>query len=262
MRISKDLGQIFLKNKKYLERIVSLLEIEGEDVLEIGAGRGELTQYLVSRVKSLICVEIDSRLVQILKEKFSSCSSLKIICGDILKLNLESLGKRLVVVGNIPFQISSPLLFYLVKYRKFIKKVFLTFQKEFAQKLVALPKSKNYSFLSCYIQYYAQVKILLTIPCKNFSPPPKVDSCLVKIDFFNNPPYKVKDEKFLFQLIKEAFSQRRKKLINALDKYKSDLIFLLEKLKIDKDIRVDVLSLEKYCQIANFLKQVSLNSDI
>ena len=260
MKFSKDLGQIFLKNKKYLERIASLLEIEGEDVLEIGAGRGELTQYLVSRAKSLICIEIDSRFIQILKEKFSSYSSVEIICGDILKLDFKNLGKKLVVVGNIPFQISSPLLFRLIEYRQFIKKAFLTFQKEFAQKLVASPKSKDYSFLSCYTQYYAQVKILLTIPRKNFSPPPKVDSCLVKIDFFDNLPYKVKDEKFLFQLIKKAFSQRRKKLINALDKYKSDLIFLLDKLKIDKNIRVDALSLEKYCQIANFLLYKNNNS--
>ena len=95
--------------------------------------------------------------------------------------------------------------------------------------------------------------MLLTIPRKNFFPTPGVDSSLVKINFFDKPPYEVKDEKFLFHLIKKAFSQRRKKLINALDKYKEDLIFLLEKLKIDKNIRVDALSLEKYCQIANFL---------
>lgn len=251
MRFSKQLGQVFLKNKTYLKKIASFLEIDKENVVEIGSGRGELTQFLLC-AKSVACVELDPRLIQILKDKFSSFPQVRIISKDILKLNLGEIGKNLVVVGNIPFSISNYLIRYLVKNRRLIKKAFLTFQKEFAEKLVAKPKDKNYSFLSCYIQYYAQVEILFTIPKTAFSPPPKVDASFVRLIFFKEPKYKVEDEDFFFRLIKKVFSQRRKKIINVLGD-KKKLISVLEELGINRDIRGDALDIEEYARIVNCL---------
>ncbi len=252
MKFSKDLGQVFLKNKNYVRKIIDHLDIQGKKVLEIGAGRGEITKYLIEKSDFVFCIEIDSRLCRILKEKFSSFGNVEIICGDILKIDLQKLGKELIIFGNVPFCISNRIIRYLVSYRNQIYRVYLTFQKEFAKKLVAEPPSKDFSFLSCYIQYYAKVKILFNIPRKAFYPVPKVDSSFVVMEFYPESPYQVDDEKFLFKLIRKAFQNRRKKLINSLERL-IDKEVLKESLKatsISEDARVDSISVQDYCKLA------------
>jgi 16S rRNA (adenine1518-N6/adenine1519-N6)-dimethyltransferase len=251
MKFSPALSQIFIKDKRYIRKILSYLD-EEEEILEIGAGRGELTQHLVKKAKFLYCVEIDFRLFNLLKKKFSCFSNIEIIHADILKFPLSSLEKQLVIVGNIPYHISNRLIRYLIDNRKYIKKAFLTFQKEFAQKLDAKVSTSGYSFLSCYIQYYAKVERLFTIPAKAFYPPPKVDSAFCRLEFYRKPIYKVEDESFLFQLIREAFRSRRKKIINSLPLLKKRPDTLS---KINPNLRAENLSLKEYIWLVNLFKK-------
>jgi 16S rRNA (adenine1518-N6/adenine1519-N6)-dimethyltransferase len=258
MRYSRQLGQVFLKDKKYIKKILSYLEKEKEEYfLEIGPGRGEITQYLAKKVKFLYAIEVDFRLFNLLKEKFSSFSNIEVIYKDILKFPLSELNKKLVIFANTPFQISTSLIKYLIKNRSFIKKCFLTFQKEFTQKLIA-KESKDYTFLSCYIQYYAKVEKLFDIPRRAFSPSPKVDASFIHLEFYLSLPYKAENESFLFRLIRRAFCKRRKKIINALPvlKNKEDL---LSSLSINPQARAEQISLQKYVSLANELyKKIKL----
>lgn len=257
-RERKSFGQIFLKNKKYINRIISSLDVEKKDVLEIGAGRGELTRYLVEKARYLYCIEIDSKLVQILQEKFGKFPHIEVIKSDILKFDLRLLNRKMQVVGNIPFNISQALIRYLVKNREFVEQVYLTLQREFADKLVASAGRKAYSFLSCYIQFFAQVEKLFDIPRSAFSPPPEVDASFVKITF-SSISYPVKDVSFLFRLIRRAFSQRRKKLINSLAGLypRSGLQEVFLKLGFKEEWRAEDLSLHHYCQLTNCILEHS-----
>jgi 16S rRNA (adenine1518-N6/adenine1519-N6)-dimethyltransferase len=255
MKFSRSLGQVFIKDKRYIKKILSFLE-EDENFLEIGAGGGEITQHLLSKARFLYCVEVDGRLCSILKNKFSHLSYVKIIHCDILKFPLSKLKKRMVVFGNVPYQISSRLLKYLIDNRAYIKKVYLTLQKEFVDKLIAKAGSKDFGFLSCFIQYYAKVEKLFDIPSEAFCPSPKVDSSFVKLEFYLPSVYEVKNEKFLFKIIRRAFQQRRKKIVNAisLPKYYRESVFTAAGIK--PDLRAENLSLKDYVQLANELSKL------
>ncbi|RKY32354.1 MAG: ribosomal RNA small subunit methyltransferase A [Candidatus Omnitrophota bacterium] len=255
MKFSKELGQIFLRDKRYVRKIISSMNIEGKEVLEVGGCRGELTQYLLKKVKKLWCVELDSRLVEILSKRFSSFSNLEVINDDILKIDLSSFKRELVVFGNISYHISNKFIRYIITQRKWIKEVYASFQKEFAKKLTAHPGEKAYSFLTCYIQYFAIPKILFDIPKQAYWPQPRVDSSFVKIKFLSASLYPVEDEEKLFRVIKVAFRARRKKIINSLTSlYCKDRIKeVLEALGINEGERPDYLSLEDYCKIVNYL---------
>ena len=154
MRFSKDLSQVFLRDKSYIKRIVDSLEIADRDVLEIGAGRGEVSRYLREKAKHLFCVELDGRLAMVLRDRFSSYDNVTIINDDILKVNMGVFGKELLVFGNVPYHISNQLIRHLVCYRRCIKTVYLTFQKEFAKKICAKPNDKPYSFMSCSRSFF------------------------------------------------------------------------------------------------------------
>ena len=143
MKQRHSLGQIFLKNKKYIDGIFDCLEIEGKKVLEIGPGEGEISWYISDKAEYLHCVEIDSRFCSLLKDKFAKKTNVEIIQGNILEFPLSKLGKEIVIFGNVPYQISSHLIDYLIRYRKFISKAYLTFQKEFVQKLIAKQLEKK-----------------------------------------------------------------------------------------------------------------------
>lgn len=249
MRQKRSLGQVFLKDKKYIAKILDSLDISGKNVLEIGPGQGEISAAISERAKFLWCVEIDCRFYNYLENKFRQKSNVKIINNDILKFPFSQIAKKTVIFGNVPYHISSRLIKYLIENRKFIDKVYLTFQKEFAQKLLAQPSSKQYNFISCYTQYYVKIKKLFDIPAVSFQPVPKIDSSFIRIDFYRNGPHKAKNEEFLFKIIHKAFSNRRKKIINSL----SVPVDILSKFKINRDLRAQDLSLEQYILLANGL---------
>ena len=254
-KFKKDLGQVFLQDKNYIRRVINSLEIEGKDVLEIGSARGEMTRYLLDKAKNIFCVEYDNRLAGVLQERFSSYDNVEVINNSILEIDMNVFNRKLVVFGNVPYYISNHLIRYLIKQKDLIYTAFLTFQKEFAHKLCAQAGSKLYGYLSCYLQYFSKVEVLFDIPRTAFYPIPRVDSSMVRIDFYKEAPYEVKNEKIFFQIIKTAFSGRRKKLSNSLSSLydKQRLKVQAQKAGIDLDRRADALALEDYCKLANCL---------
>jgi len=254
MRHKREFGQIFLKDQKYIREILKHLEIEKKEVLEIGPGEGQITELIAQKAKQLCCIEVDKRFFSFLTKKFTDRPHVKIINSDILKFPLSNLGRKVIVFGNVPYQISSSLVKYLINQRKYIVKAYLTFQKEFAAKLLANAADDKYCFLSCYIQYYAKVKKVFDIPATSFYPQPKVNSTFIELNFYPCAQFTVQSEDFLFKVIRNAFSGRRKKIGNSLvlgDKSK----MILDALRIDPESRAEDLSLEKYVSLANYLYQ-------
>ena len=248
MKFKKSLGQHFLRDKRFVRKILKNLHFDGETVLEIGAGSGVMTRRIINRkVKRLYCLEKDLSLIPILKERFLS-ERVEIINEDILGFNIGSLGDNIVVFGNIPFNISNRLIRYLIDNRRFVKKAYLTFQKEFAHRLAASCNTRVYGYLSCFVQYYAKIRILFDIPKEAFYPKPKVDASFVEMDFCGYPLFRVGDEKLFFKLIRKAFSSRRKKVINSLSglKDKENLKKAFSSLKLDTSSRAENLSLKDY----------------
>lgn len=249
MKLSKSLGQIFLQDKHYIQKIIGHLEIENANVLEIGAGDGRLSSLIQQKARLLYCVELDVRFATLLTENFKNYPQVKIIRSDILKVNLNQLKHPLILFGNIPYQISNTLITHLVENRTYITKAYLTLQKEFVQKLLAVVGEPQYGFLSCFIQYYATITRLFDIPRGAFVPIPRVDSSFVKIEFYSQPRYGNVNEAVLSRLIRKAFSQRRKKLINALP-FLKDKVSFLSSIGLKADTRPENVSLEQYVDIA------------
>lgn len=256
----KALGQNFLFDKNVLNKIITALNLKSDEtVLEIGAGLGGLTALLGERAKEVIAVEIDKQAVAILKDKFSAIKNIRIVNEDFLKYDIPKKfrsGNRLKVAGNIPYYITSPIIERLFKFRASISEVFLTVQKEVAERMVALPGTRDWSALTCFVRYYAKVKILFKIKPGSFRPAPKVESAFLKLEFFDHPPFKAADEEFFFKMIKAAFNQRRKTFINALSPLssKEKTALVLNNLGIKPDIRAEDIALADLVKISDCLK--------
>jgi len=195
-----------------LQRMISYAALNNEDVvLEVGAGFGFLTRLLSQRCKKVVAVEVDPKLVQVLREQFHGVRNIEFIEGDVLKASIPPFNK---VVSTPPYSISSFLLFWLLR-RPFDMAV-LTFQKEFAERLAASVGSKDYSRLTVATYYRADVELLDHVPRTAFYPPPDVDSLVVRLKPKLKPPFKVKDEQAFFELVQAVFTQRNKKLRNAI----------------------------------------------
>lgn len=246
------LGQHFLRNREILERIVEVAQISLSDrVLEIGAGMGDLTELLIERAKEVIAIEIDAALIKILNERFHTKRNLKLIHGDALKFPYEELGD-FKVVSNIPYYITKPIVFRLIK-AKNLQSMTVTMQREVAERLIAKPKEKAYSALSVIAQYYLQGDIKFYIPAKFFTPPPEVESAVIKMERRIAPPVKVYNEELFFKVVKTAFGHRRKMLSNSLKSILKDPKTFLQSLNIDPMKRAEELSIEDFAKISNEL---------
>lgn len=242
----KSLSQIFLKNKRIAQKIVDSLELKGEEtVLEIGVGEGILTEYLIKKVRLIYGIEIDKRLINLLLEKFKGIENLQLICQDILQYDISD-KKDLIIVGNIPFSISTPLIFWLLKHRKNFQKAVLSFQKEFAFKLLAKIKTKDYSPITILTDNFFIKKSLFLIDRKYFSPPPKVSTMVMLIIPKEKPLYDVDYESF-FKFLRTIFSQRRKKLANIISNN-----FGKEKLEFLKDLSIDLTKRPEEIELKDF----------
>jgi len=254
----KRLGQHFLIDQNIQRKIVDLCELEPTDtILEIGAGRGELTKLIADKVKKIYALELDSRFCKTLKERLRVFSNVEIINQDILKFNLKKcrgkVKKRIKVIGNIPYNISTPIIEHLINFKDNIDTILITVQREFARRMAVSSGSKEYGALSCFVQYYLEPKIILSIKKTCFSPQPKVDSCLIKLGVRQKPKVSPKSELLFFQIIRASFNQRRKTLRNSL----KDII-PLEKLGrffvnygIDSNTRPERLSLEDFANLSD-----------
>lgn len=250
----KSLGQNFLHDPLILGKIIAAAKLTAEDtVVEIGPGHGKLTQMLTKHVKKVIAIELDSKLHEKLVTEFSGYDNIDLVCGDALKYPYERLDE-FKVVANIPYYITTPIIFKLFEYKAALKSITITVQKEIAERIAACPGSKVYGVLSIMVQYYSKPELKLIIPKEAFRPVPKVDSAVIHIDIYEKPAVTVRDEAFFFKLVRTAFIQRRKTIVNTLKGLCPDIREGLLKLDIDPQRRPETLSIEDFARLADILK--------
>lgn len=267
IRPRKKLGQSFLVDVNTIQKIAAAGRFSSDDiVVEIGAGIGVLTKDIAQIAKRVIAVEIDPQLVKILHDQFDECSNVEIHSCDILKFDISSISNnynaKVNVIGNIPYNISSPVIFHLLSSRSAISCFTLMLQKEVVQRLVSLPDNKNYGVPSVLLQMYAGVERLFDVSADCFYPRPKVESSIIQGRFREKPLFDLTDETFFRCLVKASFAQRRKMLTNNLKNAKfledfsvSDLKDALNSAGIDGKRRGETLSLQEFGNLSNILQQ-------
>jgi 16S rRNA (adenine1518-N6/adenine1519-N6)-dimethyltransferase len=259
----KGLGQHFLVDRNIIHKIVEVARLRADDVvLEVGPGLGEMTALLARQARKVICVEIDPRLAAILKTKMLPFQNVEVIEEDILKLDLLKLAEaerqQIKVVANLPYQISTPLLFRLIEARKIFSELTLMLQKEVAERIVSPPGGKEYGPLSLLVQMFSEVSICFHVKPSAFYPRPKVESSVIRIRWKESPPVAVEDEQWFKNVVKKVMGYRRKTLINAL-KYsglsrREASEGALAGAGIDPQRRPGTLSLEEFLRLAQTLK--------
>ncbi|MBI3601542.1 MAG: ribosomal RNA small subunit methyltransferase A [Candidatus Omnitrophica bacterium] len=254
-RSQKSLGQNFLVDGRMQQRIVEACALQADEVVvEIGPGKGAITRRICPLVKGLIAVEKDRSLAALLAHEFQQ-PQVKIVQADFLKWDMSLLPEGVVVVGNIPYYISTPIIEKILAHKDKIRRAFLTVQLEFGLRLAATAGGKDYGSLSCFVQYYADVQVLFKISRHCFNPQPKVNSCFVSLTMKSKPEVAARDERQLFNLIQKAFTQRRKTIVNALKKTvgQERLMDELQRLGIDLQSRPEDLTLLNYIKLSNTL---------
>ncbi|MFA5156381.1 MAG: 16S rRNA (adenine(1518)-N(6)/adenine(1519)-N(6))-dimethyltransferase RsmA [Candidatus Omnitrophota bacterium] len=265
-RPKKRLGQNFLIDKNIRVKIAAACDLSASDtVLEIGAGKGEITGLLAAKAGLVYALEIDPSLCEILKAGLSELHNIEILKADVLKFDLNGFFKKLSgkvkVVGNIPYYITTPIIERLIEHRDKISSAFIMVQKEFALRAASVPGSKSFGSLSCFIQYYTSPKILFPISKSCFYPAPKIDSSFLQLEMRGEPAVKVNDEELFLKIIHSGFGQRRKTLRNSLKGIipQQKLEAFFEKYGIDKNIRPERMSLPDFANLANLVN--TLNGD-
>lgn len=258
----KKFGQNFLIDDNILDEISTSACINYDElIIEIGPGLGNLTSYLLKKSRYVLLVEIDNNMIEILNDRFKENTNYSLINEDILKIDLdekiskieEDLNfsfKKVKVVANLPYYITTPILFKLLQDSKRVDEIVVMVQKEVADRMVASPKSKDYGILSAMIKYLADAKIIIKVPKEAFIPSPNVTSSVIKL--VKNKKYECDDEEKLFELIHHAFAQRRKKMINSLESSKflnldkEKIKDAFNKAKLNENVRAEELSIEEF----------------
>lgn len=253
----KHLGQNFLFDQSILNRIVEASELTISDtIVEIGPGPGALTKILAKTAKKVVAIELDVELYAKLKESLSESKNVEIINGDALQYPYEKL-EPFKIVANIPYYITTPIIFRLLEARKNLKSMTLTIQKEVAQRIAAKPGTKDYGVLSIMVQYFGNPELKFIIHKEAFRPVPKVDSAVIHIEILPAPRVKVADEKLFFRTIKTAFSQRRKTLSNSLKPLSNNIKKILVSAGIEPERRAETLSIEEFARLSDFIRQTA-----
>lgn len=262
---NKNYGQNFLIDENTVSQIVEKAEVNKNDlVIEIGPGLGTLTQYLLESAGKVICIELDSHVLKILTDRFSLFNNFELINNDVLKVDLKELIEKnsefasVKVVANLPYYITTPIIMKLLEDRLNLTSITVMVQKEVALRLTETPGGKETGAITYSINYYTNPSLVLNVSKECFIPSPKVDSAVIKLDVLNEPKIKVSDEELLFKIIKSAFLQKRKTLINSLSNNnildKTSLEKMLTSLNIDLKIRAEKLSLEDFARITEYIK--------
>ncbi len=263
---NKSYGQNFLINENIVNEIVNGAEVNKNDlIIEIGPGLGTLTSLLLEKAGKVICVELDKKMINILKDRFALYTNFEVLNDDILKVDLNKLIlenkanlKNIKVVANLPYYITTPIIMKLLEDKLDLTSITVMVQKEVAERLVGIHGGKEVGSITYSINYYTNPKIILEVPRDSFIPAPNVDSAVLQLIVLNEPKVKVKDEQLLFKIIKSAFLQKRKTLMNSLSNSglvsKEDLEKILNSLNIDLKIRAEQLSLEQFGEIADHMK--------
>lgn len=264
----KSLGQNFLIDPNILRNIVSHANLTKDSAaIEIGPGIGALTEHLARAAGKVVAFEIDQRLLPVLSDTLSPYDNIEVIHADILEANVQQLFenqlkdyKDIMVVANLPYYVTTPILLKLLMDRLPIRGMVVMMQKEVADRITASPGTKAYGSLSIAIQYYMKAEIAMMVPKAVFMPQPNVDSAVITLTRRETPPVQVKDEEFLFKVSRGSFVQRRKTIINNLQssltdgKAKKELIIqALEKVGVDPTRRGETLSIEEFGNLSNEL---------
>ncbi len=261
---SKGLGQNFLINPTVCPRMAEMGNAQpGWGMIEIGAGVGVLTAELAQRADKVVCIEIDSRLLPILDETLAEYDNIKIVNQDVLKVDLHKLiaeefpNMPVAVCANLPYYITSPIIMNLLESRLPISSLTVMVQKEAAQRICAMPGSREVGAVSIAVRYYCEPKVLFQVSRGSFMPAPDVDSTVIRLDIRKQPEMDVKREEDFFRVVKAAFSQRRKTLSNTLSSglsmNKTQIAELLECAGVASNLRAEQLSMQQFADIANAL---------
>ena len=272
IKANKRFGQNFLIDDNILENIVEVSNISKSDlVIEIGPGLGNLTEYVINKAGYMLLVEIDNKMIQILNDRFKEKDNYSLLNDDVLKINLdkkvEEIEKKLnikfnkiKVVANLPYYITTPILFKLLQDESRIDSITVMVQKEVAERMVARSKTKDYGILTLMVEYLSDANIEFIVPKDSFIPAPNVTSAIISLR--KNKKFRVNNEKIFFDLIHKSFAKRRKTMINSLylsnfngmDKENLNQIF--NQLGIDKNVRAEELEIEDYINITDIINDM------
>lgn len=259
-RFSKSLGQNFLIDKNFVDKIVDGADVAGKNVIEVGPGIGTISYEMAKTCKKLVLIEVDDSLIPILEENMSDFRNVTIINQDILKTDLKEIqdkyfgGESFEFVSNLPYYITTPIIEKIFEEDLDCKSMTIMVQKEVADRMLATEKDKDYSSLSVFVKYYSEAKLLTKVPKSVFMPQPKIDSAVLRLDL------RVYDEKVnkekLFSLVKAGFLKRRKTILNSLSAVaeKENLKKVFEKLDIKENLRAENLSLDDFINISKNLE--------
>ena len=269
---NKSLGQNFLINDEAVDDIVSSSKICSDDlVIEIGPGLGTLTKELLEKAAKVIAIELDTRMIKILNDRFSLYNNFEIINEDVLKVDLEKLIsdqknnlpqiKNVKIVANLPYYITTPIIMKLLEDRLSIDTITVMIQKEVADRIVSVPGSKLSGAITYTVNYYAEPESIRLVGRECFIPQPNVDSEVIKLNVRKEPVIKVKNQDLFFYIIKCSFMQRRKTLINALVngniiENKETAKKILNELKLNENIRGEVLSIEEFGRLSDYIENI------
>lgn len=260
---SKSLGQNFLTAQWVPERIAAECGVDKNScALEVGPGMGCLTNELSKQAEKVVAIELDRALFPVLEETLADCPNVEVVHGDVLKTDLSAIckekfgDKKVYACANLPYYITTPAISALLDSKMF-SGITVMVQKEVAKRICAKAGSSDYGAFSIYVQYYAYAKILFDVPAGCFVPQPKVDSAVIRLNPLNTPSVSVKNEKLFFAIVRAAFNQRRKTLVNAISPAfggkleKADILSLMKTCNLDERIRGEKLTLEEYAALAD-----------
>lgn len=268
IKANKNLGQNFLINEEVVKEIVNCSNISNEDlVIEIGPGLGTLTKFLLEQAGKVICIELDTKMLKILEDRFSLYNNFEIINEDVLKVDLKNIIKNekengkiknVKIVANLPYYITTPIIMKLLEEELELESITVMIQKEVADRLIAIPGQKNTGAITYSVYYYATSEAILEVPNSSFIPEPEVTSKVIKLNIRKEAAVKPKDKEKMFKIIKCAFMQKRKTLLNSLTNNKifdnkQQGIEILNSLKINENIRPEELTLEQFAKISDNL---------
>lgn len=259
----RNLGQSFLEDKNIIQKIIDLVEINPEDtIVEIGAGLGIMTDYLAAKAGKVIAIDIDQQMISILQERLKHHSQVKIIAKDVLSYDFSTCLSggtqgKLKIVGNIPYNISTQILFHLLAFRQHIDSMVLMFQKEVVDRIVAFPGTKTYGIPSVFVSMYGIPSREFTVPASCFYPRPSITSAVLKIILREKPFIELADDAFFLRMVKIAFSKRRKTILNNLRLAglpgcsEEEIEALLKQTGIEGGRRGETLSPEEFGRLSN-----------
>ena len=266
IKANKSLGQNFLIDDNVIEDIVNGANIQNNDlVIEIGPGLGSMTALLVQKAKKVICIELDKKMIQILNDRFIAYNNIELINDDVLKINLNEIIKQekeenqikdVKIVANLPYYITTPIIMKLLEENLDIESITVMIQKEVADRLIETPSGKNTGAITYTVYYYCESNKIREVSNTSFIPMPEVTSEVINLKLRKEPAIDVENKKVLFNIIKSAFMQRRKTLVNALvntDVFKSkeEGLKILKTLNLREDIRAENLTIEDFGRICN-----------